>query len=124
MKRKCKVCQQNKKLKDFPTAGTKKGISYKRHKCNECFKSDKQKQREKVRLWYVEHKKSLFCADCGNNDYRVLEFHHLNDKKFNVSAGISARRSVEIIKKEIEKCEVLCANCHRIRTFVNKFDLV
>ena len=57
------------------------------------------------------------CADCNIRDPRVLEFDHLRDKKFNVSRAVSgSTRSWETILSEIDKCDIVCANCHRIRT--------
>ena len=59
------------------------------------------------------------CADCGFNTHpEALDFDHLpgTQKKANVSALIRGRWSWERIQKEIDKCEVVCANCHRIRT--------
>lgn len=55
------------------------------------------------------------CVDCGERDPLVLEFDHLGDKQFNVGAGF-AERNWDSILAEIEKCEVVCANCHRRRT--------
>lgn len=57
------------------------------------------------------------CQDCGNDDVRVLEFDHKEglDKMDNVSNMIY-RRSWKMILKEIGKCEIRCANCHRIKT--------
>jgi hypothetical protein len=55
------------------------------------------------------------CVDCGESDPIVLEFDHLADKKFAVSAGIRSRRWEDVLR-EIDKCEVVCANCHRRRT--------
>lgn len=55
------------------------------------------------------------CVDCGEKDLLVLEFDHLGDKLFNVSFGIR-NRSWSAVLEEIQKCEVVCANCHRRRT--------
>jgi hypothetical protein len=46
----------------------------------------------------------------------MLDFDHLRDKKYNVSRMIHDGFSWKAIQKEIEKCEVVCANCHRLRT--------
>jgi hypothetical protein len=54
------------------------------------------------------------CVDCGETDWRVLEFDHLRDKKYCISEMISNFKW-ESIEREIEKCVVRCANCHRRR---------
>jgi thiol-disulfide isomerase/thioredoxin len=57
------------------------------------------------------------CVDCGEKDVRVLEFDHMDiaTKNYNV-ANMYASHSWENILAEIEKCEIRCANHHRIKT--------
>lgn len=55
------------------------------------------------------------CVDCGETDPIVLEFDHLREKKFGISAGLQGRNWQSVLD-EIAKCEVVCANCHRRRT--------
>lgn len=55
------------------------------------------------------------CVDCGEGDPVVLEFDHLREKRFSVGQGIRDRPWKDVLN-EIEKCEVVCANCHRRRT--------
>lgn len=55
------------------------------------------------------------CVDCGNKDYRVLDFDHVRGTK--LFSLHSAHRALKSIYAEIEKCEVRCANCHRIQTY-------
>lgn len=74
----------------------------------------KQKQQYKKRL--KEIKEASGCVDCGERNHIVLDFDHIKDKKYNVSRMIHDGFSWAAIKKEIAKCEVVCANCHRIRT--------
>ena len=58
------------------------------------------------------------CIDCGNNDVRVLEFDHVHGIKFkNISDMICEAYSIKKIQEEIDKCEIRCANCHRIVTY-------
>ena len=72
------------------------------------------KQQFKKRL--SEIKEASGCVDCGINNHILLDFDHLKDKKYNISRMIHDGFSWAAIKKEIAKCEVVCANCHRIRT--------
>lgn len=55
------------------------------------------------------------CASCGFNDHaHALTFHHREPqtKSFNVSHGV-ARYSPALVRDEIEKCDLMCANCHQ-----------
>ena len=72
------------------------------------------KQQFKQRL--KEIKENAGCKDCGETNHIVLDFDHLSNKKYNVSRMIHDGFSWAAIKKEIAKCEVVCSNCHRIRT--------
>ena len=72
------------------------------------------KQTYKKRL--VEIKQASGCVDCGENNHIVLDFDHLRDKKYNISQMVHEGFSWVAIMKEVAKCEVVCANCHRIRT--------
>lgn len=58
------------------------------------------------------------CVDCGEKDWRVLEFDHRNRtmKKAAVSNLITQGISIDRIEQEIAQCDVRCANCHRRRT--------
>jgi len=54
------------------------------------------------------------------DDPRALEFDHFRDKKYNLAIMVGAGYCIETIEKEIEKCEVRCANCHNIKTAVER----
>lgn len=69
---------------------------------------------------YIQSIKSqLCCVDCGQRHPATLHFHHLNseDKQFNIGGAVRKGFGPNRIKKEIEKCIVLCANCHAIRHY-------
>lgn len=60
------------------------------------------------------------CAMCGYNEHpAALDFNHIDPatKAFNVAEGVSRGKGRKAIKAEIEKCNLLCANCHRIHTY-------
>ena len=58
------------------------------------------------------------CVDCGNSyPDCVYDFHHIDDKEEHVSVLIRNNRKIETILNEAAKCELLCANCHRLRHF-------
>jgi hypothetical protein len=81
-------------------------------------KGYKRRQRESSKQKLHELKEVHPCADCGNTfPSYCMDFDHKNNatKLDNVSFMIS-RFSWSRIEKEIAKCDLVCANCHRIRT--------
>src|SRR5258708_25796977 len=65
----------------------------------------------------IDYLKEHPCVDCGETNPILLDFDHVNGNKIaNVSRMISSGSPFEIIKEEILKCEVHCANCHRLKT--------
>lgn len=73
--------------------------------------------RAKISRFIAAVKDNRHCVDCGIA-YRhwQLEFDHLSDKEFTIGQYRSHTTDITVIKKEMEKCEVVCANCHRDRT--------
>ncbi len=78
----------------------------------------KNKLKRKIRnkSFVNEYLRTHPCVDCGNTDLRVLEFDHQRDKINGVGKLVSGGQSLQLVKQEIEKCLVRCANCHRIKT--------
>ena len=69
------------------------------------------------RRFIVEYKLGNPCAVCGQSDPRCLDFHHLDPKKKTKPISVLAiSGSLENLQNEINKCEMLCANCHRKET--------
>lgn len=61
--------------------------------------------------------KDKACVDCGISDPRVLDFDHVRGEKVGaISYGIKSGWPLEKLEAEILKCEIRCANCHRIVT--------
>ncbi len=76
-----------------------------------------KKQNYKNRQYITFIKSLSECVDCGEDNVVVLEFDHIRGvKKNTVSKMANQSYSLITIQKEINKCEVRCANCHRIVT--------
>lgn len=72
--------------------------------------------RKKVnRAWFKAYKATLSCIECGENHPAALDFHHKNPKKTDkkVNELVSDGHTKHRIQAEIDKCVVLCSNCHR-----------
>lgn len=88
-----------------------------RERINKNVRDRKRKKYEFIN----EYKAERGCRDCGTKDSRVLEFDHINDnKEGQVSTLIGINANMEKVMAEAEKCEIRCANCHRIRHFEEK----
>lgn len=77
-----------------------------------------ERNKEKIKLvkqYLWDYKVKYGCVDCNETDPVVMEFDHLQDKSFTIS-NKAARYSLTKLKQELDKCEVVCANCHRRRT--------
>ena len=74
--------------------------------------------REELSRKLLDYLKAHPCVDCGMNDLRCLEFDHRerSEKRYNVTKMVDLRKTWSEIMAEIEKCDVRCSNCHRIRT--------
>lgn len=71
---------------------------------------------ERRRAWVNSYKEEEGCADCGYEDGASLDFHHVDDTKdLTVSRLVSEGYGTERIVREMQRCAVLCANCHRRR---------
>lgn len=83
----------------------------------------KNNYRRKKVAYYREfiwrYKRICGCAKCGNKDPRVLDYDHIDEKnKIDIVSRMAGQTiSMKILKNEIRKCQILCANCHRIKTF-------
>jgi len=65
-------------------------------------------------LMIADLKALTACLRCGERDPRCLQFHHSRGsrKDFDMANAAWLGNSLERIFSEIEKCEILCANCH------------
>lgn len=80
-----------------------------------------QKRRTEVRAILARIKEESGCVDCKiKYPFYVLEFDHTQDNKEANIAWMATFASIEDILKETAKCEVVCANCHKARTYLRK----
>lgn len=132
----CSKCKKELSLENFRWKNKAQG---KKHsQCKECEKeSDKrhyQESKERRLLvreraeWqknsnieYVNSKKQQGCNKCGEKRIWVLDFHHRNPKeKINEIAHMIKSASINNLEEEINKCVLLCANCHRDFHYLEK----
>lgn len=89
-------------------------------------KEDQAKAQARYRLKIlavVEEARQTGCLDCGENDPIVLVFHHRNPEEKSFSIGrATGTMSVSRLMQELEKCDVLCANCHLRRHRTNNLE--
>jgi len=94
--------------------------------CNVCSTLTKKKKRHQGKLDAIEYLGGE-CRDCGKDNYHpsIYEFHHLDPrtKTANPSQYLEAF-SRDKLFKELDKCVLLCANCHRLRHYEEKERLV
>lgn len=124
----CSKCKKECELNEFPFKNTEKNIRH--NVCKICWKDirkisynnnkvvtlNRNKRNTKKNInWYIDYKSKLKCVKCGEDHPACLDFHHKNpnEKDFNISINIGSTYSINKILNEIEKCDVLCANCHR-----------
>lgn len=75
-----------------------------------------KKYRKKIRQDFLSlYKKGKSCAYCGYNKYpEILQFHHKDrtEKAFNIANKVRTASALKKVKAEIDKCILLCPNCH------------
>ena len=76
----------------------------------------KQRARAYSNKWKALQYKGSKCQSCGEDRPATLCFHHRNpsDKKMNLDGRSFANRKWDLLKEEVDKCDLLCHNCHNI----------
>ncbi|SDF28828.1 homing endonuclease associated repeat-containing protein [Halorientalis regularis] len=72
-------------------------------------------RRRRLRLWVNEQTRERGCRECGEDDPACLDLHHRKpvEKEMEISTMVTSGYGKDRLRSEIEKCDVLCANCHR-----------
>lgn len=81
-------------------------------------------RKEFLRDWLMRYKAEVSCVVCGEDHPAVLEFHHRDPgtKRYELSVMVSRAMTISSMLEEIDKCDVLCANCHRKLHNAFKYD--
>lgn len=130
----CSKCNIEQPIENFSIKNKQKGT--RNAWCRECNRQynkehyqnnkdsylEKSKKYEKNnRLYMYNYLKNHPCEECGETRIAALQFDHIDRKDKSFTVGHYGRRTGLIkLKKEIEKCRVLCANCHAVHT-ANQF---
>lgn len=83
-------------------------------------KTRKYEARNIARGYVWEYLSTHSYINCGESDPVVLEFHHRYEKDRAVSEMVTGGYPTSTIQAEIDKCDVLCANCHRKKTMIER----
>lgn len=76
-----------------------------------------KERRNKLRAWLYRYKQQRGCITCEENNPACLDLHHHgNNKVMDVSALVSHAYHLAALQKEVKKCIIKCANCHRKET--------
>ena len=109
-------CEMPYKDKEKQREYQRKWVNNKYATHTEEIKKQKNDNRNKKRQWLNDYKAECGCFMCGIKNPVVLEMHHKDPstKRETLAYLTSGNWSLDVIKEEAEKCEVVCANCHRI----------
>ena len=115
-KKVCPKCSIEKGRDSFYTKRNKTDFST---YCRDCTKQDTVDRQRLLKQKCVEYKGGR-CVECGYNKcLGALEFHHLDPTQKDFAIGdFKLKFFSDTIKKELDKCDLLCSNCHREKHYV------
>ena len=106
----CPHCKESKSLSEFYSRRGKEGNSV---YCKQCTAIQTKARQQALKKKAVEYKGGK-CQRCGYCKCQAaLEFHHLDPLEKEFSLGSQKSSSFQSVKDELDKCALLCSNCHR-----------
>lgn len=115
----CGKCKQNKNDGDFYVKTKTTLSSY----CKSCFNTYCIERWEQRKIFFVKEMGNC-CECCGlaydNSNLSLFEFHHIDPKEKKFVWTKLRLKSESKIREELEKCQLLCANCHRLKHWKTK----
>lgn len=124
----CLVCALYKPACEFPERSIRckechRSYTRQHYRDNKEYYKRKARNRQirvnqETRRWLLAFLSKHPCVDCGETEIRALEFDHRipGEKTMPVSLLATSGYPLTRVQTEVDKCEVRCANCHRIRT--------
>lgn len=108
--RKCPRCDQTKPLSEFYSCRGKPGTSV---YCKPCTIEQTIKRQQENKRRCIEYKGGK-CVKCGYDKCQAaLKFHHLDPAKKDFAIAGNHLKSFENLKAELDKCILICSNCHQ-----------
>lgn len=108
----CKRCNTTKSSDEFYRRRDGSDLSAYCKPCQNNQTTERQQRLKQEAVTYLGGK----CSNCGYKKYQgALEFHHKNPDEKDFSISHCARTSFEKVKSELDKCILLCSNCHKER---------
>ena len=110
--KKCRKCLEQKEVTDFPKTGSRLDGSQKYSPdCKICYRARRNESfHQRLRNILGD----IACANCGyDRCFGAIEFHHINPKSKSKCVKTMTNRPEEELRKELSKCVMVCANCHR-----------
>ena len=78
-------------------------------------------ERVRIRRAVDEYLSQHPCVDCGESNLIVLEFDHVRGQKSGEISTMIFKQTMARVFEEIAKCDVRCANCHRKKTYLERW---
>jgi hypothetical protein len=112
-----------------------KNIEDQKAACKAHYEKNKSTYKARARAWnkaqkakvrrFLSRVKNHPCVDCGGEfHHAAMDFDHVRgDKDFCISNAMRGQFSMKRLKNELRKCELVCSNCHRVRTYKRLNDL-
>lgn len=111
----CPKCKTIKLIDDFYGRSNRKD---KGGYCKKCSNDVTAERIVRIKIKMIQYNGGC-CVECGlkleDSHYSVFDFHHTDPKSKDPNFKRIKSQKWDVIKKEIDKCELLCANCHRIK---------
>ena len=107
----CSRCKQDVKTENFHQ---RRGKAYSSSYCKSCTTDQTLDRMRKLKSQMIEYKGGC-CQRCGYDKYQgALEFHHIDPKEKDFNPSHMKKYAFDDrIKKELDKCDLVCSNCHR-----------